>query len=100
LLKDITQAKFNYARSWKQVSIFVHFDWMSEWSSMCQENPDPGVAERLEMIALTDPEAHAAFFCRSVAMWLRQSGSHRLPAWLVYQDTGRRGQAMVMGGAD
>jgi tetratricopeptide (TPR) repeat protein len=72
VLKDITQAKSNYARSWEQDATLIHFGWMAEWTGMCQDNPDPGMAERLEMIAATDPEAYAAFVCRSVAMWLRK----------------------------
>jgi tetratricopeptide (TPR) repeat protein len=39
---------------------------------MCQESPDPGMIEQLEMIAATDPEAYVAYVCRGVAMWLRK----------------------------
>jgi len=72
VLKDITQAKYNYAHSYEQDATLIHFGWMAEWTGMCQKGPYPGMAERLEMIAATDPEAYAAFVCRSVAMWLRQ----------------------------
>jgi tetratricopeptide (TPR) repeat protein len=72
VLNDITQAQSNYARSWEQDSTLIHFGWMAEWTSMCQSTPDLRMAERLEIIASSDPEAHASFVCRSVAMWLRQ----------------------------
>ncbi len=70
--KDIKQARYNYARSWEQDSTLIHFGWMAQWTAMCQESPDHSVAERLEMIAATSPEAYATYVCRGVAMWLRK----------------------------
>jgi tetratricopeptide (TPR) repeat protein len=70
VLKDIKRAQFNYARSWEQDSTLIHFGWMAEWAGMCQESPDPGMAERLGMIAATNAEAYAAYVCRGVTMWL------------------------------
>jgi tetratricopeptide (TPR) repeat protein len=72
-LKDIKKARSNYVRRWELNSADINSGWMAEWCRMCEDGPDPEIAERLEKIANTNPENPVAFVCRGVVKWLRRN---------------------------
>jgi len=39
---------------------------------MCQEKPDPQIAERLEAVAANAPDDIVAFICRGIALWIHE----------------------------
>jgi tetratricopeptide (TPR) repeat protein len=45
--------------------------WMVVFTSLSKQRPGVEIAERLEAIALLDPEDHEAYICRGVALGLR-----------------------------
>lgn len=72
-LRDIKQAQSDFTRSWQLDPTYVNYGLMTEWSTMCQEKPDPETAKRLEAIATNDPDNDEAYVCRGVALWIRAS---------------------------
>ena len=70
-LKEIRQARADFTKSWELDSTIVSNGWMTEWTRMCQERPDSGMAERLDTIAARDPQDYWAHVCRGVAQWQR-----------------------------
>jgi len=70
-LKDIQQARLDFTRSWELNSTNLRGRWMAEWSGMCQERHRKTTPERLEVIAVLDPQYVTAHVCQAVAWWLR-----------------------------
>jgi len=49
----------------------VQAGWMAEWTRMCQEGRDDGLAERLDAITGDTPQFYEGLACQGVALWLR-----------------------------
>jgi tetratricopeptide (TPR) repeat protein len=72
-VQNTQQARADYLLSWELDNSEIFYGWMAEWSSMIDENPSPGMTQRLESLAAIDPQNYIAFVCRGVAWYLQKS---------------------------
>lgn len=68
-LKDRIRAREDFMQSLDLNPKDVYVDWMVEWSGMGKQKPDVGIIQRLEAIAVLDPQDCWALVCRGVALW-------------------------------
>ncbi len=70
-LRDIEQARADFIKGAEKEPDNVNMAWMVIFTSMQKEHPGSAVAERLEEIALINPQVAEAQTCLGVALGLR-----------------------------
>jgi tetratricopeptide (TPR) repeat protein len=70
-VNDIELANADFIRCWELDSTNINSGWMAEWSRICQKRCDSSTAERLETIALQNPQHYIAYVCYGVALYVR-----------------------------
>jgi tetratricopeptide (TPR) repeat protein len=70
-LKNIKQAEADFTRSWEQGLLRKLVSLMINWTKMCQERPNPGIAEHLESATAVVPHPWVEYICQGVVLWLR-----------------------------
>lgn len=68
-LGNLPEASKDFFQSWEQDSSRLLDGLMAEWLNIYERGIVSGTAERLEMIAKTNPKSFAANICLAVALW-------------------------------
>jgi len=72
MLGDLRSANADFTRSLELNPEDINVGCTAEWTKMCQENPDPEMAARLEAIAAISSQDYSAYICRAMTLWLQK----------------------------
>ncbi|MDQ2886711.1 MAG: tetratricopeptide repeat protein [Chloroflexota bacterium] len=77
-LGDLEHARQDYTYNYTMAPRDTRACWLGTWTTLCQQRPTAQTVSVLEEAAARRPESYFAYFCRSVALWLRGEGEQAL----------------------